>query len=85
METPIMEEKSKDNKYGQKGAYEDYEISSAAETLSRAEEIRGDSKLLGYAKKCLGEDLKAKKKVFKSLDELTEYASRKRDTEDSED
>jgi len=79
MEATQLDPKSKDYKYGQKGTYEDYEISGAAETLSIAEEIRADKNLLGYAEKCLKEEIKSKKKVFNSIQELRDYAGRDRD------
>lgn len=74
----------KDDKYGQDGKYYDYAIRDAAECLTRAEQIKADSKLMPYVAKCVKEDLKAAKKAVSSIQDIRDIAQSKKD-EDYED
>lgn len=53
--------------------YDKWELESACDTLTRAEEIKADSKLMA----ALGPYLEKKKKAFKSLDGLRRLAAKK--------
>jgi len=71
MHSPEVADKDcKDDKYGQKGKYYDYAIKDAAETLTRAEGIKGDKKLMPYVAKCVQEELKSAKKAVSSIQDI---------------
>ena len=55
------------------GEYDKYELESACDTLTRAEEIKADKKLM----KALGPYLEKKKKAITSIEELRGVARKK--------
>ncbi len=78
----IEMDKKNDDEYGQKGKFSDWEISDAASTLERAEEIKQDPELLKYVKKCLSSKVKSTKKTFNSIQDLRDYANERDDDEE---
>jgi len=62
--------KKKDNDYGQKGAYSDWEIKDWARDITRAEELKSNPDKMQYIQKCLDKDFKAMKKAISSIEGL---------------
>lgn len=72
MDEMVSIDKKRANKYGQDGAYEDYEIESAARTIREAEEIKMDEKKMPYVKKCMEKDCKSMENAITSIAGLRE-------------
>ncbi len=63
------------------GEFEEWEISSAARTLTEAEEIKSDSKKMKYVLEYLKKDQKKSKKLIESIDDLRQLAKQDKQIE----
>lgn len=69
--------KKENNEYGQMGAFRNYEIKDAARTITEAEEIKKNAKLMKYVAKCLKMKAAAAQEAVRSLDDLRTIGQRK--------
>lgn len=66
-ENAIAAPKKEKNKYGK---WDKWEIENAADTLIKAEEIKGDKEKMKYVSKCLEDKAKETKKAITSIEGL---------------
>jgi hypothetical protein len=79
VEISIGKEEKKDGKYGK---YDDYEIESAARTITEAEEIKADEEKMKYVKECLEEKASASKKAIKSIQDIRDAGNEIQDEDE---
>lgn len=72
----------KDDKYGQKGKYYDYQIKDAADCLVSAESIKKDKEMMSFVSKCLDEEYKSTKKAISSIQDLRDIVNKRSDDDD---
>lgn len=71
------EYKKEHNEYGQKGEFRNYEIKDAARTITEAEEIKKNPKIMKYVEKCLKMKAQAAQEAVNSLDDLRRIGQKK--------
>lgn len=85
MEPTVSEDSmKKQNKYGQDGKFEDWDIERWARDILDAERIKNDPEKMKYVKKCLADDAQAMNDAIESIDDIRAAAQRKGAEENEE-
>lgn len=82
MEKELSASPSKEKK--KYGKFDEWDITSAVDTLIRAEEIKSDKEKMKYVSKCLAEKFKDTKKTITSIQGLREKYKEMQDEENDE-